>query len=295
MKKFQMKNSFHQNTSIIGLMGHPIKQSFSPLIHNMTSQILDVDYIYLPFDVPAANLRNALKGVIALGIKGFNVTIPHKENIISFLHSVSEEASIVGAVNTVVNDMGKLVGYNTDVNGVYESLVPFKDEIANKEITVVGAGGAARAVIYTMIRYFKPSLINIVNRTEQRAENLKKYFSDKTKFEDFKSFELFPPDLVEVFSNSKLIINATSVGMYPEIDDTIINIPTVFSADQIVFDLVYNPPQTQLLKTAAAQNAKTLNGISMLVTQAAKAFELWTGKQMPIDKISEGISAYISN
>jgi shikimate dehydrogenase len=289
-----MKNSFHINTNIIGLIGHPIKQTFSPLIHNMSAQMLDLDYIYLPFDVPSSNLRNALKGVVALGIKGFNVTVPHKENILTHLHSLSEEASIIGAVNTVVNDMGKLIGYNTDVNGVYETLLPYKDDIANKDVTLVGAGGAARSVIFTLVRFFKPNKINIVNRTEQRAETLKKYFSDKTKFEDFKSFELFPPDLVEVFSNSKLIINATSVGMYPEIDDTIINLNNVFNNDQIVFDLVYNPPKTQLLKIAESQGAKTINGINMLVTQAAKSFELWTGQAMPVEKIIQGIAAYIT-
>jgi shikimate dehydrogenase len=290
-----MKDTFHTNTSLIGIIGHPIKQTFSPLIHNMSAQLLGLDYIYLPFDVPPANLRNALRGVTALGIKGLNVTIPHKENITSYLQSLSEEASIIGSVNTVVNDLGKLIGYNTDMHGVNETLLPFKDDIANKEVTIVGAGGGARAAIYTLIRHFKPSLINIVNRTEQRAETLKKYFSEKMKYDNFKAYELFPPDLIEVLKNSKLIINATSVGMYPEIDDTIINLQNVFVKGQIVFDMVYNPPKTQLLKIAESQGATTVNGIKMLVCQAAKSFELWTGKEMPIDKISEALASYIAH
>jgi shikimate dehydrogenase len=118
-----MKDTFHLNTKLLGLLGHPIKQTYSPFIHNIAVQMKNLDYIYLPFDVPSANLRNALRGMIALNIKGFNVTIPHKENIIQYLNTVSEEASIIGSVNTVVNDLGKLSGYNTDVDGVLATLL----------------------------------------------------------------------------------------------------------------------------------------------------------------------------
>lgn len=289
-----MKDKFHINTQVLGLIGHPIKQTYSPFIHNLAFELLDLNYIFLPFDVPASNLRNALKGVISLGVKGLSVTIPHKENIVTHLHNVSEEASIIGSVNTVVNDLGKLIGYNTDVYGIFETLSPHKDSIVGNEVTIVGAGGAARAVIYALLRFFKPSQINIVNRTEQRAETLKRYFNDKMKFDNFKSFELFPPDLVEVFRNSSLIVNATSVGMYPEIDDTIINLNNAFVKEQIVFDLVYNPPQTQLLSIAKSEGAIALDGMKMLVYQGAKAFELWTGQQMPVEKIIDAVTLYIS-
>ncbi len=290
-----MKDTFHLSTQVLGLLGHPIKHTYSPFIHNMAIDLLGLDYIYLPFDVPQSNLRNALRGIVALGIKGFNVTIPHKEAMVGYVNSLSEEAGIIGSVNTVVNEMGKLVGYNTDVTGVIETLNPFKDEIANNEVTVVGAGGACRAVIYSLIRNFKPSQINIVNRTEQRADSLKNYFYEKMKYENFKTFELFPPDLVEVFRNSKLIVNATSVGMFPEIEDTIINLNNAFGKDQIVFDLVYNPPQTQLLKIAAGEGARIINGINMLVHQGAKSFELWTGEKMSTEKISQALTLYIDN
>ncbi|MDR3627048.1 MAG: shikimate dehydrogenase [Ignavibacteriaceae bacterium] len=288
-----MKNSYHLNTKLTGLLGHPIKHTFSPLIHNVAFQLKQLDYIFLPFDVPSSNLKAALKGMIALGIKGFNITIPHKENITQFMNNVSEEASIIGAVNTVVNDMGKLTGYNTDVNGIYETLLPFKDDITGNEISVVGAGGAARAVIYTLIRYFKPSVIYLINRTEQRAETLKNYFYDKMKYDSFKTRELFPPDLIDVFKNSKLIVNATSVGMFPDSDDAITNLNNSFTKDQIVFDLVYNPPQTQLLKAAAAEGAIALDGLKMLVYQAAKSFELWTGEEMPVEQVYKALQLYI--
>lgn len=290
-----MKDSFHLNTKIIGLLGHPIKQSYSPFIHNVTVELKKLDYIYLPFDVPAANLKNALKGMIALDIKGFNITIPHKENILQFMNNVSEEASIIGSVNTVVNDDGKLTGYNTDINGILESLNPYKDDIFGKEVSVVGAGGSARAVIYTLIRYFKPSVIHIINRTEQRAEALKKYFSDKMKYDGIKTKELFPPDLVGIFSNSKLIINATPVGMYPGQDDIVTSLENSFVKDQIVFDLVYNPPQTKLLKLAASNGAIPISGLKMLVHQAAKSFELWTNEEMPFDQIYKSLQLFIGD
>lgn len=290
-----MKNSFHLNTKIIGLLGHPIKHTYSPFIHNIAIELKNLDYIYLPFDVPTANLKNALKGMLALGIKGFNVTIPHKENIIQYLADVSEEASIIGSVNTIVNDLGKIKGFNTDVNGVLETLLPYRDEINGNDVSIVGAGGAARAVIYTLVRHFKPKNIFLINRTEQRAEALRKYFYEKMKFEGFRAFELFPPDLVEIFKDSKLIVNATSIGMFPDVDDSITSLEDSFYPGQIVFDLVYNPPQTKLLKLAASKGAVTLDGLKMLIYQGAKAFQLWTGEEMPIDQINTALKLYLAN
>ncbi len=290
-----MKNSYHLNTKLTGLLGHPIKHTYSPFIHNITFELKGLDYIYLPFDVTPSSLRSVLKGMVGLGVKGFNVTIPHKENILHLLNDVSDEASIIGAVNTVVNDLGKLHGYNTDVDGIYETLQPYKDEIAGNQVSVVGAGGAARAVIYSLIRHFKPSKIFLINRTEQRAEALKNYFYDKMKYDSFKTKELFPPDLTGIFQSSKLIVNATSVGMFPETDDAITNLSDSFTQGQIVFDLVYNPPQTRLLKLAAGKGAVTLDGLKMLVHQAARSFELWTGEKMPVDKIYKSLLLYAEN
>lgn len=288
-----MKNKFHANTKILGLIGHPLKHSYSPFVQNVAFELKDMDYIYLPFDVPTSNLKSALRGMVSLGINGFNITIPHKENILQYMNNVSEEASIIGAINTVVNDMGKLSGFNTDVNGLMETLSPFKDDISGNDVCVIGAGGAARAAIYTLIRHFKPAKIYIINRTEQRAEALKYYFKDKMKFDAFKTKELFPPDLVETFRSSKLIINSTSVGMYPDIDDSITDLPESFSKDQIVFDMVYNPLKTNLIKLASLQGSIVLDGLKMLVYQAAKSFELWTGETMPIDEVYKALQLYI--
>ncbi len=281
------------NTMLVGLIGHPIKQTYSPFIHNVAFDIKKLDYLYLPFDVPAANLGNALKGMVALGIKGFNVTIPHKVNIMQLLNDVSDEAAGVGAVNTVVNDLGRLTGYNTDVFGVLKSLDKYKNSLSGKEVTIIGAGGSARAVIYTLIKYYKPSGINIVNRTEQKAETLRKYFYEKMNFDAIRCFELFPDNLGEVFPNSKLIINATPVGMYPETDEAAVSQPDYFNKDQIVFDLVYNPARTRLLTIASEQGAKVINGIEMLVNQASKAFQLWTGETMPVPDLTRSLEMMI--
>ena len=289
-----MKDSFHANTKIIGLLGHPIKHSYSPFVQNVAFEFGKLDYIYLAFDVPSANLKSALNGVLALGMKGLNVTLPHKEKIIQHLDELSEEATTIGAVNTIVNDQGKLIGYNTDVTGIIEILAPFKEQITGSTVTVLGAGGGARAAIYALIRHFKPEKINLINRTVQRADSIQNYFSTKMRYDGFKTMDLFPPDIVESLRNSSLIINATTIGMFPEMDDSITDLEESFTSSQIVFDLVYNPTKTKFLKLAESQGATTMGGLKMLVSQAAKSFELWTGVKMPVDKISKSLELYIS-
>jgi len=288
-----LRNSFFANTELIGLIGHPIKHSYSPFIQNYALELMNLDYVYLPFDVPAENLKNAVKAVLSLGLKGVNVTLPHKEKIIKFLDELSEEASIIGAVNTIVNDHGKLIGYNTDAYGILETLLPYKDKISGTKVTVIGAGGSARAVVYTLLRHFKPEEINIINRTHQRADTLVNDLSLKMRYDTFHTYELFPPDNVETLSNSRLIINATTMGMYPDIEDTITDIEDSFNEEQIVFDLIYNPTKSKFLKMAEMQGAKVVGGLKMLISQAAKSFELWTGVEMPVERISESLQNYL--
>ncbi len=282
-------------TQVIGVIGHPIKHSYSPLMHN-TAFVLDgLNYIYLPFDVHTSNLKAALKGMIAFGFVGFNVTIPHKEKIIEFMNDISEEASVIGAVNTISNENGKLHGYNTDVAGVTETLLPFKDELVDSEVSVIGAGGAARAVIYALIRTFKVAKINIINRTFQKAESLKEYFDAKMHYDSFSTYELMPPDIVKVLGNSKLIVNTTSIGMFPNIDDTPTTIGESFNEKQIVFDIIYTPIKTKFLQTAEKNGAITLNGLKMFVEQGARSYEIWTGNKMPVDPVYHTLLANLQN
>ncbi|MBN1300823.1 MAG: shikimate dehydrogenase [Melioribacteraceae bacterium] len=291
----QLNDKFNHNTKIIGVIGHPIKHSFSPLMHNLAFEFANLDYIYLPFDVPLSSLKDAIKGMTALGIKGFNVTLPLKEKITEYLSDISEEASVIGAVNTVVNENGLLHGYNTDVYGITASLNEYREEITDLDVIVIGAGGAARSVIYALIRYFKVNRINIVNRTVQKAESLKDYFTAKMLYEKIKIYELVPPDLVSLFNKSKLIINTSNIGMFPDIDDSATTIEKSFTDNQIVFDIVYNPVKTKFLRIAERQGAKTINGLKMFVEQGARSYELWTGEKMMVEKIYKTLESYLED
>lgn len=279
----------HLKTQLVGLIGHPIKHTYSPFIHNVAFELTGLDYIYLPFNVVPVNLKSAIKGLVALGYKGFNVTIPHKVKVKEFMSKVSEEASFVGAINTVLIEEGKLFGYNTDVAGALESLYSYRKDITGNECVVIGAGGSARAVIYTLIKHFRPSKIHLVNRTEQRAETLRQFFKTKMKFDSFTVNELIPPDIKDLVKNSALVVNATSVGMHPDEDDAVLPQKDMFTKNQIVFDLVYNPTQTKLLKLAQSCGARTVDGIKMLVNQAAKSFEIWTGEKMPVEQVEKAL------
>jgi shikimate dehydrogenase len=289
-----MQNSFYANTELIGLIGYPIRHSFSPFIHNVAAELTGTKLIYMPFEVHSSNLKNAVRGMVALGIKGFNVTVPHKVKVVDYINKLSEEASVIGSVNTVVNEQGKLIGYNTDVNGIVESLLPYKTQISGTEVCIIGAGGSARTVIYTIIRNFKPKKIFLVNRTEQHAEALKQHFKSKMKFDGIVTKELQQPDLFSILNSCSLIVNSTPVGMYPATDDSVLSSPDVFVKDQVVFDLVYNPAKTKFLQLAESRGAVIVNGLNMLVQQAAKSFTLWTGNEFPIDKVYKSLLLYVA-
>jgi len=285
MNQIELKEELFSYKNVTGVIGHPIKHSFSPLMHNTAFKMLGLDFIYLPFDVLSENLHDALKGIVALNIKGFNVTLPHKEKILQYLTDITDEANIIGAVNTVVNIDGKLIGHNTDVDGVIASLQEFKEELAGAEIAIIGCGGAARSVIYALINYFKVAKINLINRTLDKAESLKDYYVEKMLFENIETFELMPPDLKSLLNQCKLVVNATPIGMFPETDDSPLVTPESFRNEQIVFDLIYNPLKTRFLNLARLSGARIVNGLKMFVHQGAKSFELWTNHKMPSQEI----------
>jgi shikimate dehydrogenase len=276
-------------TNLIGLIGHPIKQTYSPYIHNLALKLKDLDYFYIPFNVDSVNLKRAVKGMISLNFIGFNVTIPYKTKILPLLNHLSDESSIIGSVNTVAINEGNLSGYNTDVYGITETLLPYKNDLSDEVYTIFGAGGSSRAVIYALIKNFKPRKIYLINRTEDRALNLKDIFSEKMKFEAIEVLKLVPPDIVDVVQNSKLVVNTTPLGMIPEVDDAVVNSEKFFNKNQIVFDLVYNPQMTRFLEFAKQANAKIINGLDMLIYQAAKSFELWTSEKFPIDEVKNSL------
>jgi shikimate dehydrogenase len=280
-----MRKNIKNRTKFVGIIGHPIAHTWSPIIHDTAFKITKQNYSYLAFDVLPKNLSEALKGMLALGIAGFNVTVPHKEAVMEFLDEISADARLVGAVNTIYVENDTLVGHNTDVHGVVEALKPYREQLANESVTIFGAGGGAHAVVYSLISYFRPAQIFVLNRDASRAELLKKFFADTQNYQNIRVVELHNLEEGNVIESSRLIVNATQVGMSPSVDESILVTDNRDYDGKIFFDLVYNPVQTQFLKNAKKKNATTIGGLDMLYNQAAKAFELWTGVAMPLDKI----------
>ena len=282
-------------TKITGLIGHPIGHSLSPLMHNTAFELMRMDYVYLAFDVQSQNLAEALTGLVALGIAGVNVTIPHKESVIPHLDDLSNEAHAIGAVNTIVNDGAKLKGHNTDVYGFVETLKSSKDAIADQEVSVLGSGGAARAILYGLITNFRPRAVHLLNRSVERATALREFFADSFGFQQIDVVDLYMPSANEAISQSKLIVNATPLGMSPKTDDSPIRTNDCFSRGQILLDLVYNPVETKLLRQAKLRGTKTISGIDMLLHQGARSFEFWTNRKFPIESVRRTLRTHLSD
>lgn len=278
------------HTGLTGLLGSPVAHSVSPLMHNEAFRYLGLDYVYLCFDVTEETLPQAVEGLKACGIKGFNLTMPNKNKIVELLDELSPEAQLIGAVNTVLNDNGKLIGFNTDGYGFMQSVRDAGHDVKGKAVTVMGVGGASMAICAqsaldgaSAVRIFARRSSRYWNRTQKFAENLHArtgcevclYDNDDTKA------------LKEAIDSSYLLINATSVGMVPDIDDSIIKDPSLFRPGLVVADVVYEPQETRLLREAKAAGCQTFNGMYMLLHQGAKAFKIWTGQDMPVSVIKE--------
>ncbi len=260
-------------TEIYAIIGNPIEHSLSPIIHNVAFKELNLNAVYVAFKVTQENLVGAVNGLKSLGVKGFNVTIPHKVSIIPLLDEVEPLTLQIGAVNTVKNKDGKLVGYNTDGLGALEALREKGVNPDNKKIVIVGAGGAARAIGFTLAKYAKKLVI--LNRTEEKAVELSKVISENSNL-PVEGLKLTHLTLEEKLKDADIVINATSVGMHPKVEET--PIPKNFITSKMtVFDVVYNPLKTRLLREAEEMGAKTVDGLGMLIHQAVKAFEIWTG------------------
>ncbi|MFQ5586439.1 MAG: shikimate dehydrogenase [Thermodesulfobacteriota bacterium] len=268
-------------TMITGIFGYPVEHSLSPAMQNAAIETTGVDMVYLPFSVEPARLEGAVGGIRALNLTGVNITIPHKETVMEYLDEVSDEARIIGAINTIVNRDGRLIGHNTDGDGYLTSL---KEETgfnpAGKSIVIIGAGGAARGIINALAREGAGSII-IANRTLSRAERLAAEFEPLYPSVAFTPFPLDSAPLRESFATAALIINTTSLGM--EGRGTIKLPLDVLPKNSIVSDIVYKPRTTDFLRRAADLGLETHDGLGMLVCQGALGFTLWTGREAPID------------
>lgn len=262
------------------LIGNPVEKSLSPKIHNNSFQYIGIEGTYTTFLVLKEKLKETLDCLKTLEFKGFNVTIPYKEKILEYIDELDESAKLINAVNTVRIVNGKLIGYNTDYLGFKYSLQERKIELSTSKICIIGAGGASKAVAFACAS-LNPSHITILNRTIEKATNLKNELS-----KNFNNIEIdvFENDEITDFNEYKLIINTTSVGMEPYINKMPINIKTI-NSESYFYDIVYKPRKTMLLKYAENKGCNIINGIDMLIYQGLLAEEIWLNQKLPILKI----------
>ena len=283
-----MANWINGKTRLCGIFGDPVAHSFSPAMHNAAFAALGLNWVYLPFAVAPAHLASAVAGIRALGLAGVNVTIPHKQGILPYLDELSAEARLIGAVNTVINRDGSLYGENTDATGF---LVALGEETgfrpAGKTALIIGAGGAARAVAAKLALAGVGELY-ITNRTRERAEDLAALLENHTKAkiqvltwptESGEALKL-KPDLTVQTTSAEMIAKGKATDWLPS---------AVWGPGQVVCDLVYNPAETPLMRSAGGAGATVLGGLGMLLHQGALAFQLWTGRAAPLDIMKQAL------
>ncbi len=264
---------------IYGIIGDPVAHSLSPVMHNAAFEKLGMDAVYLAFRVPKGELKDAIQGAKSLGIAGLNVTIPLKEKALSFVDA-EEVAEKIGAINTIDFSSGTPVGYNTDGIGSLRVLKETVGQIGGKKALILGAGGAARAISFYLDA--EGAMVTIANRTKERAAQL----ASRLHNADFIGLE---GELEKRIETSDILINATSVGMHPNEDATLVN-ADLMHPDLVVFDIVYNPMETKLLKEAKKAGVKKIaDGVKMLVYQGAASFKIWTKMEPPIEAMEKAV------
>ena len=271
-------------TRLAAVVANPIKHSISPFIHNSAFEATNTNGVYLAWEVDAAELAETVANIRRYQMFGINLSMPYKEQVIPYLDQLSAEACLIGAVNTVVNREGTLIGYNTDGKGFFKSLPSFK--ISGKKMVLLGAGGAAKAILAQAILdgvsqisvFVRSSSMEKTRPYLEKIQNATGFRVDLFALEDVQ-------DLQDSITQADLLVNATSVGM----DGSSQPIPTsiVLPEKLLVADVIYQPFETPFLKWARNQGNQSINGLGMLLYQAAEAFQLWTGKEMPTDQIWE--------
>lgn len=284
---FYMSN-VNGSTKLTGLIGNPIEHSVSPQMHNSGYESLGLNYCYVPLRTIPEDLEMVIDGIRALGFAGVNVTIPHKEAVITHLDEVTQLARQIGAVNTIVNQNGRLIGYNTDGPGFIDSL---KEDAAfivkGKSAVVIGAGGASKAIVTMLAKEGIKSLI-ISDIDQEKASALCEVINA--------NFEIAPyaapagsSELAKAIAKCDLLVNASPIGMSPNTKRIPIDISCEIKKDAVVYDLVYNPLETELLKWAKSKGARPISGIGMLIRQGVLAFSLFTEKEPPIEVMKKAV------
>ena len=282
-----MKNYFsmevilaiNTETKLTGLIGYPLMQSYSPAMQNAAFQKCKLNKIYIPIETEPASLESVVKGISKMNFEGFNVTKPYKIEIMKYLDEIDEYASLIGAVNTVKIISGILKGYNTDGNGFLRSFEEnTRAKIEGKNIFILGGGGAARAIAMTLALN-NVKKIYICNRTFEKAAALS---ADVNKLVSCDAVSMEYGDMKNAINDSHVLINTTSLGMFPNVDGSPIN-KNLLNENLIICDIVYNPAKTKLLNDAEEKGCKIVPGLPMLVYQGAESFEIWTNMSAPVD------------
>ena len=290
-------------TRILGVIGDPIEHTFSPAMHNAGLNELGLNYIYLPFHVKEDRLGECIQGAKAMGIKGLNVTIPHKTNVIKHLDDIDSVASMIGAVNTIQFNFDEnnessnqnnetsvtTKGFNTDGYGCVRAIKE-KTSINNKKVTITGAGGAARAVAFQIASSGIDEL-SILNRNVSKAESLANDLRSNLGKAGIdiavNSCEI--ENLKRELDSSDIFIDTTPIGMYPNVDDKPIASADMLHEELVVNDIVYTPMETSLIKEALKANAKVVYGYKMLLYQGIRSFEIWLGRDAPVDVMEKAL------
>lgn len=280
-------HNIDSQTRVYGIIGNPVGHSLSPLMHNLAFQKLNINAVYTAF--PVTDVKAAIDGIRALNIAGLSVTIPHKTSVIDHLDSIDPIAEKMDAVNTIINENGQLKGYNTDGIGAYKAVLERIPSLDNKNVFIIGNGGTAKAIAYTLLEKAKLNELILLGRNENRLAEFVSHLNEKINFKNISAIINSENEKIEeALNRSQVIINTTPVGMSP--DDEGIPIPEVFITNKhIVFDAVYKPLETRLLKAAKDRGAITIDGLEMLINQGIAQFEIWTSQKAPKEAMSEVI------
>ncbi|NQU63620.1 MAG: shikimate dehydrogenase [SAR324 cluster bacterium] len=272
--------SIDGETKLYGVVGNPVKHSFSPRMHSLAFQELGINAVYLPFLVNESQLPQLLNAFTITGVQGFNITLPYKEKIVPFLDSLSDEAEILQSVNTVVRTGDGWRGYSTDGKGFMRSLTSANIELRGKKVLLAGAGGAARAIGVSLALAGVSELV-ILNRTQQKADNLAQLLLQTDSAIQVRT-------ALPAGFRTDIAINTTSLGMY----DNRCPLPDeVLRNSKLIIDIIYNPPQTTLLKKAVEWSIAHLNGLEMLLYQGIESFEIWTHDNAPVEIMRQSLIA----
>lgn len=264
-------------TKLMGVIGNPVEHTMSPVIHNTIANHMKENMAYLPFPVKE-DIAGAVRGAYALGVQGMNVTVPYKSDVMEHLVSIDEQAAVIGAVNTLVRTESGYKGYNTDLPGLYRAMKSEGIEIEGANVIILGAGGAARAAAF-LCAFYHAKNVYILNRTVEKAVRVAQEVKEKTGFTDITAMAI--EDYADIPGSGYLVLQATKVGLYPNVEESPVTDKAFFEKVSVVYDLIYTPEETKFMQLARECGARAYNGLKMLLYQGVAGYEMWNQTTVP--------------